>query len=469
MSPSAVPVHVCLGSDPGVALIADLPDVRSGGKKKRVAGGCLTFDVDDGQQQSPCGSQHEDDEEDESDEFGGGDEPLNYFVGISNRTKEPDARVLEWDDSIDETAVNYLESESAASDIRTRNRQSFPEWFLLLHEKFNVILYGFGSKRNLLNNFSSTFLKDEHYLMINGYFPALTAKDVAHNLKEALEAESSDTDAILQAVDELDDTFYLVIHSIDVLFSTNSSKIKTLILDVVIRSQGSIRLIATADHVNCGLLFNSAEKAKMDLIWIHIPTFNPYTIERGYAGSGDAAAGDSEPTLSSVIHVYESLTPNAQKIFLQILDYYADQKKRSLEEKEQRKEETKLARQLLRDKKQSRKRKSKRRQQEVDEEEDECSDGDNERGSDERDEVGKTSKSRGRPADSSDNLPFAVLYRICREQYLVNSEITLKAQLIEFKDHSIMKMKKSSDGTPVVHLLISLELAQTFLNKIRDV
>lgn len=471
---SGVRIDVVVGDHiPGVREIVDLvmEDEDSGprsGRKKRLNA------LHDEEPPSPA-SQHQHEphiplyDSDDEDEDGTEDKPMNYFIGVSERVKGTDSKVLDWDQDTDETAVNYLESEEAASDLKGQNRQLFPHLFLLLHEKFNLVLYGFGSKRNLLNNFCATFLRDEHYLLINGYFPALTAKDVANNMRDALEAESSDTESILQAVDLLDDTFYLVIHSIDMLFAS-SSKIKSLVVDAVIRSQGSIRLIGTVDHVNSGLLFDSTEKVKMDLMWIHVPTFNPYTIERGYAGSATAATTDSDITLSSVLRVYESLTPNAQKIFLLVLDYYVDKKKQLLDEKQARKEAALLLRQQKNDKKKQRKQKSRRKRkvEEEDEEEETPEEEDDVSDEETNNRDGHKSKS-GRMVDSSENLPFSVLYRMCREQYLVNSEITLKAQLIEFQDHHIMRVRKASDGTPVVRILMHLDLAQSFLNKIRDV
>ena len=402
---------------------------------------------------------------------GDGDEgresPVSYFLATRATVPQEEAH-LRWDEAIDETGVNYLESETRASRVKAANRRLFPEVYLLLHQRFSVILYGFGSKRNFLNVFAATFLQDEHFLQINGYFPSLSAKDVAVQLQESLEADSSDLSSILEAVDQLDDNFYLVIHSIDMLFANNSSKIRSLILETVIRSQGSIRLIATVDHVNSGLLFSSTERAKMDLTWIHVPTFNPYTIERGYLGSSDAAAGDGL-SLASVVLVYESLTPNAQKIFLQILDFYVERVKRLQEEKQQRREEAKLARKQKQDRKRRRGRRRRREEEGDGESVEEDSDTEGEEGETAAGTQESTRLPTRTPVDSSDSLPFAILYRICREQYLVNSEVTLKAQLIEFQDHDIMKVAKASDGTPVVRLLIHLDLAKAFLNRIRDV
>ncbi|GAB6019144.1 Origin recognition complex subunit 2 [Chamberlinius hualienensis] len=52
-------------------------------------------------------------------------------------------------------------------------------------------------------------------------------------------------------------------------------------------------------------------------------------------------------------------------------------------------------------------------------------------------------------------MPFHECYSLCREAFLVNSQLTLNTQLIEFKDHKLLKVKKGSDG--VEYLLITLD------------
>lgn len=44
---------------------------------------------------------------------------------------------------------------------------------------FNLLLYGVGSKRNLLEDFRLTLLKDLTHVVVNGYFPSLTIKSVS--------------------------------------------------------------------------------------------------------------------------------------------------------------------------------------------------------------------------------------------------------------------------------------------------
>ena len=46
-------------------------------------------------------------------------------------------------------------------------------------------------------------------------------------------------------------------------------------------------------------------------------------------------------------------------------------------------------------------------------------------------------------------LPLNRLYTVCREQFLVSSEVTLRAHLTEFKDHELLKFRRGSDGLPL--------------------
>eukprot|EP00126_Sphaerothecum_destruens_P007810 Sdes_comp20000_c0_seq4m12640 len=57
-------------------------------------------------------------------------------------------------------------------------------------------------------------------------------------------------------------------------------------------------------------------------------------------------------------------------------------------------------------------------------------------------------------ADSSDFKGFSYrqYYLKCRENFLVNSEMTMRSQLTEFKDHKIIHSIKASDGVEYLHI-----------------
>lgn len=59
-------------------------------------------------------------------------------------------------------------------------------------------------------------------------------------------------------------------------------------------------------------------------------------------------------------------------------------------------------------------------------------------------------------------MPFTVLYRKCREGFLVSSDSALRTQLIEFVDHNMAKLKRSNDGTEHVSIPISPKILKLF-------
>lgn len=47
-------------------------------------------------------------------------------------------------------------------------------------EGYSLLLHGLGSKRNLINDFHHVVLSSHPTLIVNGFFPSLTIKDVSH-------------------------------------------------------------------------------------------------------------------------------------------------------------------------------------------------------------------------------------------------------------------------------------------------
>lgn len=265
--------------------------------------------------------------------------------------------------------------------------------------------------------------------------------------KEALRAEDATVESLLQAAEELDFDLYVIIHSIDVLLSSSCPKLKPILIDLMVKADGKIRLLASVDHVHSGLLFNTKETNKLNLVWFKCPTMDAYRVERCYASAIDANANSlmGHVSLSSIEHVYESLNPNAQKIFIQIVSFFLNNDD-MLDDEE-------VAKLAARD--------------DSDEATDHSVSG-SESGDGKQRKSVRRRKKKTREQTVASGLPFSTLYRICREEYLVNSEITLKAQLTEFKDHKLIKFSKRTDGTQVINLLVTSKLAQKFLDKLEE-
>ncbi|KAF7243677.1 Origin recognition complex subunit 2 [Varanus komodoensis] len=54
----------------------------------------------------------------------------------------------------------------------------FYKWMLQLHLGFNIVLYGLGSKKDLLENFRISLLQNSVHIVVNGFFPSITVKSV---------------------------------------------------------------------------------------------------------------------------------------------------------------------------------------------------------------------------------------------------------------------------------------------------
>lgn len=68
----------------------------------------------------------------------------------------------------------------------------------------------------------------------------------------------------------------------------------------------------------------------------------------------------------------------------------------------------------------------------------------------------------------SSTFTFYSLYLTCREEFLVNSEVTLREHLAEFKYHNLIKMIKASDGAESIQVMMDKETVKRFINDSKE-
>ena len=93
--------------------------------------------------------------------------------------KTPKLTQEQMDELLAEHKPRYAE---ARANMMEDYRAKFPKWLRLLEEEFSVIAFGFGSKKQLLQEFHSTMLADQDCLVVNGFFPSLTVKQILTSL-----------------------------------------------------------------------------------------------------------------------------------------------------------------------------------------------------------------------------------------------------------------------------------------------
>ncbi|XP_059709310.1 origin recognition complex subunit 2 isoform X3 [Haemorhous mexicanus] len=279
-----------------------------------------------------------------------------------------------------------------AAEIRDLNQQHeslFSKWMLQLHLGFNIVLYGLGSKRDLLEKFRTSFLQDSVHLVVNGYFPSITVRSILNSITEEVLDHIGTFRSPLDQLEFITKRFkedsslelYVLIHNLDsqMLRGERSQQILAQL-----SSLPSIYLIASIDHINAPLMWDHAKLSLYNWLWYETTTFNPYVEETSYENSLLVQHSGSL-ALSSLMHVLHSLTLNARGIFRLLAQHQLEKK-------------------------------------------------DN---------------------PSYPGLSFQDFYQQCREAFLVNSDLTLRAQLTEFRDHKLIRTKRGADG--VEYLLIPVD------------
>lgn len=150
------------------------------------------------------------------------------------------------------------EHEVAMKDMNEDHKSNFSKWMTCFDEGFTVLLHGLGSKRNLLQAFHKEKLAKEHVIVINGFFPSLTIKDILDPIANDLLELSAATSNPHETVNIIDETMqqypefhiFLIVHNIDGIMLRNDKAQSVLSRLATIKN---IHMIVTIDHINAPL------------------------------------------------------------------------------------------------------------------------------------------------------------------------------------------------------------------------
>ncbi|KAG4934393.1 hypothetical protein JHK87_048395 [Glycine soja] len=291
-----------------------------------------------------------------------------------------------WEEDEDEDeefefSRNYFLAKELASSSAKKSKHKITdidvvdEQFFFLVEGiepngFGLLMYGFGSKKVLIEDFASTALTEYSVVVINGYLQTINLKQVVIALAEILWEQvktkqrvsyrdlpksqqsfnSKSMEDLLTFLDQAEieaGAFFVcvVIHNIDGSGLRDSETQQYL---ARLAACAQIRVVASIDHVNAPLFWDkNMAHTQFNWCWYHVPTFAPYKVEGMFY-----------------------------------------------------------------------------------------------------------------PMILAHGMPISDLYSVCRERFLVSSQITLNSHLTEFKDHELVKIKKHSDGQDCLHIPLTAEALQ---------
>lgn len=279
------------------------------------------------------------------------------------------------------------------------NQAYFQKWLVVLNEGFNVLLYGLGSKRGLINSFHRELIKSQPVIIVNGFFPGLTIQDIlngiATDVLEITTTTANPHEAVAAIERELvslaDLHIFLLVHNIDGP-NLRAAKVQE-ILSRLARVR-NIHLIASVDHINAPLMWDHSKLSNYNFMWYDVTTMEPYWSETKFETSV-ISKNSGNLVLSSMRNVFQSLTSNSKAIYRIIVGHQLESKNNA----------------------------------------------------------------------NYQGMSFKELYSGSRDSFLVSSDIALRAQLTEFTDHKLVKLRRAADGMEYLTVPIQNNLLQEFMEE----
>ncbi|KAF3926082.1 hypothetical protein ABW20_dc0109858 [Dactylellina cionopaga] len=213
---------------------------------------------------------------------------------------------------------------------------NFDQWVFELSQGFNILLYGYGSKRKLLMDFvKKEAALGNHVVVVNGYVGGLTIRDILNMVVNAVLGMNHGIrfgvninemiDTVLQILDEHrekeDTAITLLIHSIDAA-ALRTVQIQALLAQL--SSHPTIRLVASSDNILASLLWDSSTLTLFNFVSHDATTFVPYDLEISAADesegiidviTGGTAGRSGRSGAKGVKYVLASLTGNAKNLY----------------------------------------------------------------------------------------------------------------------------------------------------------
>ncbi|KAJ1646768.1 Origin recognition complex subunit 2 [Coemansia asiatica] len=291
--------------------------------------------------------------------------------------------------------------------LETLHHRQFNQWYFELSCGFNLVFYGYGSKRRLLNILATSLSAKAPAVIVNGYFPTLNFKQTLEKIITEILGFGDTTGSVTDLASLINgyfesksrdvDRMYIVIHNID-----GPCLRKHQAALAVLASCKNIHMMASIDHIEAPLIWDSSTVTRFNWAWHDLTTFEPYTVETSYENYGTET---TEIGPRGVLHVLASLTENAKNIFRILAEYQISES---------------------------------------------VMDGD----------IASASKKAGAKVPE---MPYNGYFAACRDQFLVSSEMTFRSQLTEFRDHKVIQSRHATDGTEFVHIPLDAATLGTIL------
>lgn len=205
-------------------------------------------------------------------------------------------------------------------ELNQEHEYYFSKWMTVFRKGFNVIIFGLGSKQCTIQQFCEKRLSQCPVMIVNGFFPTLTVKDILYSIKSEILNLKSASGNDHEVVDAISDAFkssphshlFLIIHNIDgpMLRKTKDQHILSRLAKIK-----NIHLLASIDHINAPMMWDQTCMSNYNFLWWDCTTMLPYTNETANENSA-LMQNSGELGLAAMKNVFQSLTTNARGIYM---------------------------------------------------------------------------------------------------------------------------------------------------------
>ncbi|KAG8862447.1 Origin recognition complex subunit 2 [Tulasnella sp. 330] len=260
-----------------------------------------------------------------------------------------------WDHLAASASTADTKHEAELLRLRQTHVKFFPRYMMELQAGFNLLFYGFGSKRETLNQFARQFCaKKGDVVVLNGYRPGIGVKELLNQIDGLRGDTAVSSNGVTPSTSSLSATevqaqrihnhyfpsqspnnpttpcpLFIVIHNID---STGLRNQKSKAILALLASNPRIHLIGSVDHMNAPLIWKqseasgrgheapssqvgateasdhatatSNEKRVFTWLWHDLTTFEHYDVELRASGkdlTSLTVSGSGKPKLSAVV------------------------------------------------------------------------------------------------------------------------------------------------------------------------
>lgn len=204
----------------------------------------------------------------------------------------------------------------------------FDEWKFELDQKFNLLLFGFGSKLNIVKKFCDSHCTDRPLITFNGFHPSATIQtllisiiDNVMNPKKSIPIQER-----LQyirnyySIDHPKEKLCILINNIDGV-TIRMKKIQNILS--ALASIRNISIIATTDHINASLMWNLTNKSEFNWIYHDVTTFASYYTELTFESTHLFNKKNAKQVLDirGALYILKSLPLNTKKILKELSNW----------------------------------------------------------------------------------------------------------------------------------------------------